>query len=37
MAQAQRLFGSLGKLGLGLAVLGGAAQSALYNGKLKFL
>jgi len=28
---AQRLFGSLGKLGVGIAVVGGVVQSALYN------
>ena len=31
---AQRLFGALGPLGIGLAVAGGVAQSALYNGLL---
>lgn len=30
----QRFFGSLGKLGVGLAVVGGVVQSALYNGKV---
>lgn len=27
-----RLLGALGQLGIGLAVAGGVAQSALYNG-----
>ena len=31
---AQRLFSSFGKLGIGLAVVGGVVQSALYNGKI---
>jgi len=31
---AQRLFSSVGKLGIGLAVVGGVVQSALYNGKM---
>jgi hypothetical protein len=30
---AQRLFSGLGKLGVGIAVVGGVVQSALYNGK----
>ena len=31
---AQRLFSSVGKVGIGLAVVGGVVQSALYNGKM---
>lgn len=33
MANAQRLLGRLGQIGIGLAVAGGVAQSALYNGE----
>ncbi len=29
---AARLFNAIGKLGLGIAVVGGVGQSALYNG-----
>lgn len=29
---AQKLFGRLGQLGVGLAIAGGVVQSALYNG-----
>jgi hypothetical protein len=32
-AAAQKLLGRLGSIGIGLAVAGGVAQSALYNGK----
>jgi len=28
-----RLFNTIGKLGIGLAIAGGVANSALYNGK----
>lgn len=34
MAAAQKILGRLGQIGIGLAVAGGVAQSALYNGKL---
>lgn len=30
---AAQIFNTLGKLGIGLAVVGGVANSALYNGK----
>lgn len=33
---AQRLFGALGKLGIGIAVVGGVVQTALYNGIVIF-
>ena len=29
----QRLLGVLGQIGIGLAIAGGVAQSALYNGQ----
>ncbi len=31
---ASRFLGALGKLGVGIAVVGGVVQSALYNGKV---
>lgn len=33
-ASAQKALGRLGQLGIGLAVAGGIAQSALYNGNI---
>ena len=33
-AAAQKILGRLGSLGVGLAVAGGVAQSALYNGSI---
>lgn len=36
-AQAQKLLSKLGQLGVGLAVAGGVAQTALYNGKINFI
>lgn len=37
MAAAQKLLGRLGQLGIGLAIAGGVAKSALFNGYfLKF-
>ena len=32
MAAGGRFFGLLGKIGIGLAITGGIAQTALYNG-----
>jgi len=34
---ASRLFSTLGKIGIGLAVAGSVANTALYNGKFDYL
>lgn len=34
---ASKIFETVGKLGLGLAIVGGVVNSALYNGKEEFL
>ena len=36
-AAAQKLLGRLGSLGVGIAIAGGVAQSALYNGRFFFV
>lgn len=36
-SMAQRIFNTIGKIGLGLVAAGGIVQSALFNGKLIFL